>query len=234
MKAETVSEEIRNRHRKIYKEQGFKAWLSYFLQYYKLHIFLVTLGIILVISFIYSMASKKTMALQVAFVNGIPNVPNEEFMADYLDFAGLDAEKYDSYLDASFFIDLENTTPADQQNMDRFFMMSSAKGIDAAIVNEGYFETLAKDGYLLDLTTVFSKEELSSMKEQLFYFDSPNDTHEGELLVGIEVSDAARLKNTASFLDEKAYFCIISMSDNIENARKFFDYIYLDMDIDRE
>lgn len=228
MKAETVAEEIKNRHKQIYKEQGFKAWLTYFLQYYKLHLFLVILGIVLLITFIYSICTTKTMALEVAFVNGMPNITDEEFMADYLDFAGIDANKYDTYLDSSFFIDLENTTPADQQNMDRFFMMSSANAIDTAIVSESYFETLAKDAYLLDLNTVFNQQDLADMKDQLFYYDAPNDTHEGEVLVGIEVSNAPRLKATAAFPDGKCYFCIISMSHNIENARSFFDYLYLE------
>lgn len=224
----SVNDEIREQQRKVLQEKGFIGRLEYFFYYYKWHVIIGTVVAVLLTSFIVQIVTKKDTALQVAFINGFPNIETSDFMADFASFAELDESKEEALLDASFYINTDSTTMYDEQYAEKIFIMSSAGALDVCIVDESYFPTLAEGGFLLDLSEVLTKEELTELKDKLFYHDSPNNMYEGVQPVGIEVSDAIRLVSTESFPNSKAYFCIVMNTEHLDHSLKFLDYLYTD------
>lgn len=222
----SVNDEIREQQRKVLEEKGFFGRLEYFFYYYKWHVIIGTIVAVLLTVSIVQLVTKKDIALQVAFINGFPNIEATDFMSDFSTYAGLDVQKEEALLDDSFYINTESPTMYDEQHAEKIFIMSSAGALDVCVVDESYFPILAEGGFITDLSEVFTEEELAAFGDKLFYHDSPNNLYEGMQPVGIEVSDAPRLQISESFPNSKAYFCIIMNTEHMDHSVKFLDYLY--------
>lgn len=221
----SVNDEILEQRRKVLEEEGLKGKIKYFVYYYKWHAAIALFLLIFIVNFIVNIATKKDTALQVIFINGFPNVENEEFMDGFAQTININPKKEEALLDSSFYINPESPGIYDEQNMEKIFVMASAGVLDVCISDETYFETLAEGGYLLDLSTVFSEEEMEEYKDRIFYYDSPNNLAQGKEPVGLEITNAPKLVETQSFPNSKAYFCIIMNSEHVDNALAFLDYL---------
>ena len=221
----SISDEIKQQHKKILSQQGLKGKLQYFFSYYKLHALIAIFAIITIIYTIVSFAAQKDIILQVVYVNGFPSEDTESFMEDFSKTIEFDSKKQEIALDDSIYIASENRSTFDDQNEEKLFLMSSAGKIDVCIADETYFKEMAKQGYLLDLSTVLSQDKMEQYKDDLFYYDSRENMHVGKEAVGIRVTDAKKLVSTNSFPNTECYYCIIMNSTNIENALAFLDYI---------
>lgn len=226
-KNNTIHSDIKNRHLKIYKEQGFKEWLHYFFDYYKWHTLIFITMVIFVISFIISLATSKDIILQVAFINSALDTTEEDFCSDYYAFADIDPLKQEVFLDASLFVDPESNSAFDRQTDERIFLMSSAATLDVLISDESYFPHMAEDGFLMNLRNIFTEEELENMGDLVYYYDSPNDDYEGELPVAIEVSQSPRFKASNCYPDGKAFFSVSLTSKSTSQAKLFYEYLYI-------
>jgi len=222
----SVNDEIKEQHRLVREEKTFKEKLAYFFYYYKMHV-LVTALIIFGLSYlIYTYATQKETVFQVAYINGFPNVDKELFMDEYTKTIEFDPKKQEVILDDSFYIDLDNMSMLDEQSAEKIYILASAGELDACVVDETYFEVLAEGGYLLNLENVLSAQQKETYQDKFFYYDSSQNLYEGEELVGIEVTDAAKIVSTESFPNSKAYFCIIVNSEYVDNALAYLEYLY--------
>lgn len=225
MDNDSMHQQIKQRHRTILKEQGFKAWLRYFWDYYKLPVIIFIVLIIFGVSLIYSLISRKETVLQIAMINSSIDIPEEDFMADYFSYAGLNDKKEDVYLDTSLYVDVDVLSTADRQTIERLYIMSSAGAIDVLLTDGSYFPDMASEGYLMDLRKIFSEEELEALGDRVFYCNSPHDDIDENLPVGIEISDSERLKNANCYPGKKAYFSVSISSEAAKQARIFYQYL---------
>lgn len=221
----SVNDEIREQHRKVLEEEGLKGRLKYFVYYYKWPVLIALIVIIFFGTSLFQVLSKKDTALQVLMVNGFPNIEAEDFMTDFEKTITIDTTKEDTLLDDSFYINAESPTMYDEQNAEKLFVMSSAGVVDVVLVDEAYFKIMAEAGYLLDLSTILTEEQMTFYADRAFYYDSANNYAEGEEFVGIEVTSSPKIVNTQSYPNTKAYFCMIMNAPNIENSLAFLEYL---------
>lgn len=221
----SVSDEIGEQRKKAMEGAGFKERLSYFFYYYKVHVLLTVVIGAVVISTIVSLATKKDIVLQVVYINGFPVENTETFMADFATTIPINPEKEEVLLDDSFYIAAENRSTFDEQNQEKLFMMSAAGTVDVCVSDEAFFMELVKQGYLLDLSTVLTDEQMEQYQDRLFYYDSDENKTEGKEAVGIKITDAPKIMATNSFPNTDCYYSIVVNSKHTDNALAFLEYL---------
>lgn len=221
----SVNDEIREQHQKILAQEGFKGRLNYFFYYYKWHVLIFLAVFICAAVFIYGRITQKDTILQVIMVNGFPNVESEAIMDDFEKLITMDPKKEQTLLDSSFYIDTDSSTMFDEQNSEKLYIMAAAGVVDVVLADKDYFLNMAETGYLLDLSTILTKEQIQQYGDRTFYYDSPNNYAEGMELVGIDVTDSPLLKQTQSYPNDQVYFCIIMNSSHTDHALTFLEYL---------
>ena len=106
----SVNDEIREQQRKVLESQGFKGRLEYFIHYYKWHVLIGALVLIVGGTMIYDVVTKKDMALQAIYINAFPNVENSTFMADFEKTIEIDTKKEETSLISDIYINSLITT----------------------------------------------------------------------------------------------------------------------------
>lgn len=221
----SVNDEIREQQKRVLEQEGFKGRLKYFAHYYKWHVIIALIVILFFGSSIYDIVTRKDTALQVLMVNGFPNVESKEIMLDFEKNIEINTKKEETLMDTSFYINTESPTLFDEQNSEKLFVMASAGVIDVVLADEDYFLSMAENGFLLDLSTILTEEQMEQYADRALYYDSPNNYAEGEEFVGIEITNSPKIIETQSYPNDKAYFCMIMNAPNIENSLAFLEYL---------
>ena len=221
----SVNDEIREQHKRVLEQEGFKGRLKYFAHYYKWHVIIALIVIVFFGTSIYDIATRKDTALQVLMVNGFPNVESKEIMLDFEKNIEINTKKEETLMDASFYINTESPTLFDEQNSEKLFVMASAGVVDVVLADEDYFLSMAENGFLLDLSTILTEEQMEQYADRALYYDSPNNYAEGEEFVGIEITNSPKIIETQSYPNEKAYFCMIMNAPHVDNALAFLKYL---------
>ncbi len=221
----SINDEIKEQHRKVMAEMKPFDRFKYFFTYYKIQVLVVALIAFVITYFIYVNVTKKELVLGVAYVNGFPSESTTDFMDDFSKTISMNPQKEEVSLYDSFYIALDNRSTFDDQNEQKFFLMATAKQIDVCVADEAYFKHIAKQGYLLDLSTVFTEEEMEKYKDRLLYYDASENKTEGEKPIGIEVTASPKLVSSNSFPNSRCYYGIIMNSTHIDNSYAFFNYI---------
>lgn len=221
----SVNDEIREQHRRVLEQEGFKGRLKYFVYYYKWHVLICTFILILIGTFVYERVTQKDTILQVVMVNGFPNVEGTVIMEDFEKRLSMNPKKEQTLLDTSFYIDTDSSTMFDEQNSEKLFIMAAAGVVDVVLADKDYFLTMAETGYLMDLSSILTDEQISRYGDRTFYYDSPNNYAEGMELVGIDVTDSALIVDTQSYPNDQVYFCIIMNSSHTDHALTFLEYL---------
>lgn len=221
----SVNDEIREQQRKVLESQGLKGRIEYFFYYYKWYVLTGAIILLVVGSMIYDIVTKKDMIMQAVYVNGFPNVENELFMADFEKTIEINHKKEETSLIDDFYIDMDAYTYFDAQNIEKLLVLCSAGTVDVCVVDEGYLMHMAEGGYFMDLSTVFSPEQMKKYEDKLVWYDCPDNIAEGEEAIALEITDASKIVSTQSYPNSKCYFTIIVNAPNVENAMAFLDYL---------
>ena len=221
----SVQDEIREQQMKVLESQGLKGRLEYFFHYYKWYTLVAVLVLVIGGTMIYDIATKKDMIMQAVYVNAFPNVESTEFMAGFEKTIEINHKKEETSLIDDFYIDMDAYTYFDAQNIEKLLVLCAAGTVDVCVVDEGYLMNMAEGGYFMDLSTVFTEEEMAEYADKLVWYDCPDDLHEGEQAIALEITDASKIVSTQSYPNSKCYFTIIVNAPNIDNALAFLDYL---------
>lgn len=165
-----VRDEIREQRQKL-KGQGFKAHWEYFWEYYKIHTIVAVVAIILVVTFIRDIANRKPYAIYTLFVNN-QSMETQLFLQDgFAEYAGIDTNVENVLVDTSSnYINssIDQTTVATSE---KIMALISASELDVFVSDLGTAYHYASQETFMDLRDVFTKEELDSMSDKLFYVD---------------------------------------------------------------
>lgn len=221
----SVQDEIREQQKKVMETQGFKGRLEYFIHYYKWHVIIGALILIIGGTMIYDIVSKKDMIFQAVYVNAFPNVEGEEFMAEFEKTIEINPKKEEISLIDDFYIDMEAYTYFDVQNIEKLLVLCAAGNVDVCVVDEGYLMNMAEGGYFMDLSTIFTEEQMAKYSDKLVWYDCPNNIAEGEEAIALEITDASKIVSTQSYPNSKCYFTVIVNATNVDNALAFLDFL---------
>ena len=77
----------------------------------------------------------------------------------------------------------------------------------------------------MDLSTVFTKEQMDEYSDRLVWHDYPDDSKDAKEAIALEITDAAKIVSTQSYPNTKCYFTIMVNSSNVDNSLAFLDYL---------
>lgn len=225
-KNNSVNDEIKQQHKYVKEEMDFWGKIKYFFYYYKIHTVVTLFVMVAIIYVVHFYVTKKDPVLQVAIVNGYPQIELSEMIDEFTATIPFDPEKQEVTIDDTYYIHTEMANAMDDQNAERLYIFAYSQELDVCLVDESYFPVIADAGYVEDLSTLFTEEQLEKYADKFVYWDSPNDMVDGEELIAIDISDAPKIVSTECYPDKKAYFTIILKSEYKDNALAFLEYLY--------
>ena len=166
----SVHEEIREQRKKL-KGQGFKAHLSYFWDYYKVHTFVALILIIFLVILIRDVKNNKPAAFYAVLVNSGSGFISEDLSQTFADYAGIDTKEYDCNFDTSTSFNPSLTDQTTLAAVEKVIANISAKDLDVMVADESSFSYFANQEDFIDLTLVFTKDELATLEPYIVYVD---------------------------------------------------------------
>ena len=166
----SIHEEIKDQQKKL-KDQSFKARWEYFWDYYKVHVIIGVVVLIIAISTIRSYVTQKPIGLYGIMLNSGYEVSSQDLKDGYIEFSGLKPSEYDILLDTSATF---NQTQLDQMTMatsQKIIANVAAKEIDFIGADDDTFSYYASQDLFMDLRNIFSDEELKALGDNIYYMD---------------------------------------------------------------
>ena len=187
-----VIDEIRQQQMKT-KEMSAKGKLEYFWDYYKVHTIVAILVIFFAAMFIRDIATAKDYNFYSILFNA-RQLSGDSLESAFSEYAGLDTENYECYIDASTGLSLTSFTEYDMATVQKLMATIQIGDLDTVVFNSELFNNYAGNEMFLDLRTVLSEEELNTWKDYLYYIDYVEVVAERE---DVDVEEALAEKDAA-------------------------------------
>ncbi len=187
-----VIDEIRQQQMKT-KEMSAKGKLEYFWDYYKVHTIVAILVIFFAAMFIRDVATAKDYNFYSILFNA-RQLSGDGLESAFSEYAGLDTENYECYIDASTGLSLTSFTEYDMATVQKLMATIQIGDLDTVVFNSELFNNYAGNEMFLDLRTVLSEEELNVWKDYLYYIDYVEVAAERE---DVDVEEALAEKDAA-------------------------------------
>ncbi len=219
----SVHDEIREQQKKL-KGRPFREKWDYFWEYYKVHTIVTICSAAALISIVYSIVTQKDSALDVVMVNAYfqMDLDTEALCADFEQYAQVDTAEYQAVITTNMDINYEETEQYSYANLQKLTAMAAAHSLDVVICDDAFIDHNMGTGIFYDLREYFTEEELAKYEDRLIYRDLSEDGM-GEIPIGIDVRDSKYMISDQI----PAWYCIISTSQNIDNAKLFLEYMLL-------
>lgn len=162
-------DEIKEQHLKM-KDMTFKEKWKYFWYYYKFHVIAVVAIVIFGSSMIHDMVSAKDYIFNGIMLNSsyLDQEPIENAFAEY---AGLDTEHYDCFIDTLSTLSYNGSTDYDYSTFYKLVAQVQTKDLDVLVLDGQICYNFATNGMMSDLRTIFTEEELSAYEGNIYYID---------------------------------------------------------------
>ncbi|MCM1126362.1 MAG: hypothetical protein NC429_07805 [Lachnospiraceae bacterium] len=164
-----VQDEIRQQQQKL-KGRPFKEKLQYFWYYYKIHTIVILAVIFFGITLIHDITSAKDYIFYGVMLNAV-QLSEEGMENAFSEYAGLDADTYECFIDTSSTLSYRTATQYDMATSQKLIALVQTKDLDAAVFDSEVYNNYANNGLFLDLSTVFTAEELQKYEDYLYYID---------------------------------------------------------------
>ena len=187
-----VIDEIRQQQMKT-KEMSAKGKLEYFWDYYKVHTIVAILVIFFAAMFISDIATAKDYNFYSILFNA-RQLSGDSLESAFSEYAGLDTENYECYIDASTGLSLTSFTEYDMATVQKLMATIQIGDLDTVVFNSELFNNYAGNEMFLDLRTILSEEELNAWKDYLYYIDYVEVAAERE---DVDVEEAPAEKDAA-------------------------------------
>lgn len=206
-----------------FKSLSAKAKIEYIWDYYRWHI-IITVGVIIAVtSTIHYYAAYQENVMNIVIVNAAD--PQQEAalgLDEFYELAGLNPADGEIYIDTSLVYSLDADDAMYYYNEQTLLVRFAAGDMDVFIAPQQVFERYADNGYLADLSTLLSEEDVAKYAD-LFAYGTDLDTNTS-IPCGIILEDN-------SWLTENHYYdgtCCIGITANTESpelALEFLQYI---------
>lgn len=247
--AMAVMDEFRE-EREALKNGTLKQKLSYFVYYYKWHVIVTVLSVILVVSLIVQMVTRKDTAFYVCMLNTSPQNA-EQYTADFAEFAEIDLNTYNVIFDTSMSISqgeiLDQDTVA---STEKLMVYIAASELDVMVTDEASIQEYANAEYFFDLREFLTPEQVEQCEPYFYYVDwkvveewraaidnfdqsyvpsypDPRKPEEMEqpVPVGIYLDKSEALKRSFYFLSDDVVLTVFRSTTKPETALKFVDFL---------
>ncbi len=164
-----VRDEIREQHMKA-KDMTFKERLGYFWYYYKIHTLVAVFAVFVIIGFVHDIATSKDYIFNSLMLNSY-QLSSEEFSRAFGEYAELDMETYDCFIDTSSTLSLRSMGQYDIATVQKILATIQTGDLDAVVYDSEIFNNYSEHEMFTDLRTVLTEDELSKYEDYLYYID---------------------------------------------------------------
>ncbi len=225
-----LQDEIRNEQKKL-KDMTFSGKVRYILYYYKIHILVAILLLIVVVVFTKDwMRARRPAYLNAVAVNTVLSYDLEDgdILSDYVSFAGVDTKAYNCTIDTSLQMEIgagDQMTMASQQKILGLF---SAQEVDVIMAPEEVADYYAPDGAFIDMRTFLKEDEIKAFADAGYpvYYVADGGT---SYPAGFYITDSQYLKNKGehgTFIPEDLpVFAFASCIKNTDAALQLLEMI---------
>lgn len=159
----SLSPKEHQRNQELFQQMSTKEKAAHIWLYYKGVILLGVLAVVILCSVLYTSLTRKEPVLYTAFLNVTGSHDAQAVLSeDYLLRQDLDPKKSEIYFHADLYLS-DNPSPENYQyaNTSYLKIMATidAKQLDIVLMNREAYDICSVNGYLLDLTQVFSPED---------------------------------------------------------------------------
>lgn len=220
-----INDEIREQQQKL-KDMTFKKKFSYVLYYYKYPILISIFVLVLLISSIHSIMTRKDTAFYCAMINStVYNANNDELMKAFSEDAHIDLNREDVMIDCSMQINYEAGGQLDSGYAQKILVLLNAGDIDVMIADEPVIKNYSSISAFKDLGSILSEDIIKQLDEK---FDFYYGIGEGgsKIPIGIIVTNSKIMKD-GNFYSSN-YEPILSITSNTkhpETVIKFINYL---------
>lgn len=221
------------------KTPGFKAKLGSFLNYYKVHIFIIMGILIFPIAMICANFTQKDTVFCAALVHcsEVSDEATSAFQENYIAHAGIDPNKHEVQINC---------------NPSQLMIRMAAAQVDVMVSGSERFAEEAALSTFYDLRDIMTEEQLAKYEPYFYYADQtvldarkelpesddlekaypampdPGKPEEMEqpIPIGLFVTDCTVLTEAYYFDNDNVAIGIVGNAPNIEKALEFIDYLF--------
>lgn len=236
--------------------------ISYFIEYYKWHVIFTVLGVVAVVATIVQIANRRENAIYVCMLNTLarPTEENsfqstavEEHAAAFAEYAGIDTDKYDVYLDTSMYIDYNSMDENTVNSSQKYVTYLAAAEMDVIVTDEASLEQFSYQQDFFDLREILTPGQLEKYAPYLYYIDmvtvaereeildSPDNLYTDYVLiapdprkpeemeepvpVGIYLDECTELKDRFYFHSDDVVACVFVNTKRLDTALQYLDFL---------
>ena len=236
--------------REALKNGTFQQKLSYFMDYYKWHVIVSVVALILVISIVVQMINEKDSVLYVCLLNTIEYNDTEEYIQSLAEYAGINLNKESIHFDTSLFIEPGQLDQNSLLSIQKFVTYLAAGQLDMIITDSVSIADYANDEYLYDMREFLTPEQVEKYEQYFYYVDMavvqkklearsdlnqefipdyPDPRHpenmEQPIPVGLYLEGENALKTLFSFRSDEVIIGVFGNTKYEENASRFIDFL---------
>lgn len=197
-----LTDEIKEQHQKM-KDMTFKEKFKYFWYYYKFHVIVIVAVLIFGGHLIHDVTSSKDYIFNGIMLNS-SYLDQEPLEAAFAEYAGLDTENYDCFIDTLSTLSYSNSTDYDYSTFYKLVALVQTKDLDVLVLDGQICYNFAANGMVTDLRTIFTEEDLSAYEGNIYYLDyadvrameAAGETDEA-ILAEYEARNSATLEDAA-------------------------------------
>lgn len=206
-----------------FKKMSTKKKLGYVWDYYRFHIGGILVLAIVFGAIIHHYATAKESVMDAIFVNGYSPYEGPQGLEEFFTSQGFDEASQEINITTSLRLSLtEDSYQADYYTLESLNAMFAVGDVDIFAAPKQLYDQFSPAGYVADLRTVFSEDELAAYEEILLYTTS-TETGE-EMPCGFDVSEN-RWLTEYEYYTENCHIGIPANADNPELAKEFLVYI---------
>lgn len=232
----SVSDEIKNEIKKVWKTKTGWERVKYFVYYYKVQFIVAVVAVVFVISMAVDIANKKECVFQAMIINAEfeDRYDYKTFWEGFENRLDYDKEKEEIKLDSSIHVDLESQDQTSQMLVQKVFLNVSTSDLDVVVCDDQFMRLTRAQHCLHDMRDILTDEQMEKYEDKLVWYDNPvEEVGEDADYAGtvqalcIDVTDCKKIKegNMFPYLDGKAYLMVFVNTMHVDAALDFLDYL---------
>lgn len=233
----SVNDEIKNEAKKVLENKSGIEKVKYFVYYYKVH-FLVTVGVIALLSYIiFWYATLKDCVFRTIVVNGqyTEMFDYQSLMDDFSSRVQFDPKEEEIAIEGNYQLDIEAQDQMTRTTIQKVFMYVTSQDLDVLICDESFMRLTRAQDCATDLSKELPSDMVEKYAENLLWYDFPieevgEDYYEEDYAgrneaCSIEITDFEKIKSSNMFEGKKVYAIIIANSLHKDTAVDFLRYL---------
>lgn len=164
-----VIDEIRQQQMKT-KDMSLKGKLSYFWYYYRIHVLVAIIVVIMGGVFIHDIVSSKDYNFYGMMMNS-SHLDSDILETAFGEYAQLDMENYQCYIDTFSELSYQAHSEYDLATLQRTIAQVQTGDLDVMVTDAQLFYNFSFNSMLMDLRNIFTEAELSRYEGNIYYID---------------------------------------------------------------